>query len=134
MPNPVSFEGSKSVINYKPTFHEKGFFKDKKVIVFLGRWQKLKGIYYFEYLAEKFKNNKDIVFVALVPDVPNVKNDNIFFKKIIDDETKFYYLSKSYLCIIPSYYESFSMVAIESVACGTKVLTWKHIANNSIYR
>ena len=34
-----------------------------------------------------------------------------------------YFYSASDVCVIPSYYESFGLVALESLACGTPVIT-----------
>jgi glycosyltransferase involved in cell wall biosynthesis len=47
----------------------------------------------------------------------------IFFKGYVPHETVFEYISESTMVIINSRFESFSVVAAESLACGTPVIT-----------
>ena len=49
--------------------------------------------------------------------------DSVTFWGIVDHERLPYFYSAADVCVIPSYYESFGLVALESIACGTPVVT-----------
>ena len=49
-------------------------------------------------------------------------NDRVRFAGMIRQESLHYYYSAADVTVIPSYYESFGLVALESMACGTPVL------------
>ncbi len=48
--------------------------------------------------------------------------DRVIFAGPVDHEKMYLYYNAADLCVIPSYYESFCLTALESVACGTPVL------------
>ncbi|MDD5648627.1 MAG: glycosyltransferase, partial [Dehalococcoidia bacterium] len=48
--------------------------------------------------------------------------DRVIFTGPVDHEKMCLYYNAADLCVIPSYYESFCLTALESVACGTPVL------------
>jgi len=48
--------------------------------------------------------------------------DRVIFTGPVDHEKMSLYYNAADLCVIPSYYESFCLTALESVACGTPVL------------
>jgi D-inositol-3-phosphate glycosyltransferase len=48
--------------------------------------------------------------------------DSVTFQGLIKHEQLPFYYSAADACIIPSYYESFGLVALESLACGTPVV------------
>jgi D-inositol-3-phosphate glycosyltransferase len=49
-------------------------------------------------------------------------NRKIIFVGSVPHEDMYLYYNAADFCVIPSYYESFSLVAMESLACGTPVL------------
>jgi D-inositol-3-phosphate glycosyltransferase len=49
--------------------------------------------------------------------------DAVTFWGIVDHERLPFFYSAADVCVIPSYYESFGLVALESIACGTPVVT-----------
>ena len=49
-------------------------------------------------------------------------DDLIMFVGSLSQETLPYYYSASEVCVMPSLYESFGMVALEAMACGTPVI------------
>src|SRR5205085_9744879 len=48
--------------------------------------------------------------------------DHISFVGSVDHEKLPLYYNAADVCVVPSYYESFGMVAVESMACGTPVV------------
>jgi len=46
----------------------------------------------------------------------------VFFKGAVPQEKLPIYYSAATLCVVPSYYESFGLVAMEALACGTPVI------------
>jgi len=44
---------------------------------------------------------------------------------LVNQEKLPYFYSAADLCVVPSYYESFGLVALESLACGTPVVATK---------
>ncbi len=48
--------------------------------------------------------------------------DSVTFLGLVNQEMLPYYYSAADLCVVPSYYESFGLVALESLACGTPVV------------
>ncbi|MFA5079187.1 MAG: glycosyltransferase, partial [Dehalococcoidia bacterium] len=48
--------------------------------------------------------------------------DRVIFTGPVDHEKMYLYYNAADLCVIPSYYESFSLTALEAVSCGTPVL------------
>ncbi len=48
--------------------------------------------------------------------------DSVTFLGLVDQERLPYFYSAADLCVFPSYYESFGLVALESLACGTPVV------------
>ncbi len=49
-------------------------------------------------------------------------SDLVTFLGARDQDTLPYYYSAAQVCVVPSYYESFGMVALEAMACGTPVI------------
>lgn len=52
-------------------------------------------------------------------------SDLVTFLGTRDQDTLPYYYSAAQVCVVPSYYESFGMVALEAMACGTPVIASK---------
>ncbi|MDO8568464.1 MAG: glycosyltransferase [Dehalococcoidales bacterium] len=49
--------------------------------------------------------------------------DRVSFPGLVEQEELPLYYNAARLCVIPSYYESFGLVALESLACGTPVIS-----------
>ena len=117
--------------------------KGKKILLFLSRFDKKKGI--FELLKEFNKiNNKD--WILLISSYKNTdylnaekefeKNKNIIFFGESDFKIKEKLYSVSDFFILPSYSENFGLVIMESLSYSCPVITtkftpWAHINNNS---
>lgn len=63
----------------------------------------------------------------------NKLEHNIEFLGYIGGEKKYYYFKSSKICIFPSYYESFGMVALEAMACGVPVISYDLPVFREIY-
>ncbi|UCG83433.1 MAG: glycosyltransferase, partial [Dehalococcoidia bacterium] len=51
----------------------------------------------------------------------NIQDIVVFIGTVRQEDLPFYY-SAADVCVVPSYYESFGLVALESLACGTPVV------------
>jgi len=109
---------------------------DDKIILFVGRIEPLKGI---EQLLKTMPYLKNIQGLRLViiggdeysqPEIEKLQRlsrelhiqDLITFRGLIKHEQLPYFYSAADACVIPSYYESFGLVALEALACGTPVV------------
>jgi D-inositol-3-phosphate glycosyltransferase len=50
---------------------------------------------------------------------------SVVFEGLVKQELLPYYYSAADVCVVPSYYESFGLVTLESLACGTPVVATK---------
>ena len=93
--------------------------------IYIGRIDENKGctelFEYFLRYAATFPNGLDLVLVGH-PVMPIPKHRRIHHLGFIPDEDKFDALAASDLLIMPSYFESLSMVALEAWALGRPVL------------
>ena len=111
-------------------------FADDKVILFVGRVEPLKGL---SQLLRAVACLSDIQSVRLViiggdehsrHEIERLHQlsrklniqDNITFLGLTRHEKLPYFYSAADVCVIPSYSESFGLVALESLACGTPVV------------
>lgn len=118
----------------------------QRMILFVGRIQPLKGI---DTLIRAMKNViqrhprlKDDLCVSIIGGDPNPDSeleqveferltqlraelgisDLVTFLGAKDQDTLVYYYSAAEMVVMPSHYESFGMVALEAMACGTPVI------------
>ena len=110
--------------------------KSKKHILFVGRFEHVKGLHQLikamslitgtvdaELIViggDEHSSNERLQMHALCRDL-NIEN-SVLFKGSIDQRKLPAYYSAADVCVIPSYYESFGMVALESLACGTPIV------------
>jgi len=118
---------------------------DKRMLLFVGRIEPLKGIRTllkaFCYLQEKGgveknlclvviggdleehdgKESKDMHLLNQLRDEYGLKDMVTFLGKKSQDSLPYYY-SAAEMVIMPSHYESFGMLALEAMACGTPVI------------
>jgi D-inositol-3-phosphate glycosyltransferase len=107
--------------------------KDEKVLLFVGRIDPLKGI---EQLikAMPLVNNGGNLRLIVVGGDENSKTEleelkklaaglgiqeSVTFQGLVRQEQLPYYYSAADVCVVPSYYESFGLVVLEALACGT---------------
>ena len=112
---------------------------DDKLILFVGRIEPLKGIHRLLRAMTHLQNGHRPRLVIIGGDEHSQYEmkrlqklsrtlhiqDSVTFLGLIKQEELPYFYSAANVCVVPSYYESFGLVALESMACGTPV-----VANN----
>jgi len=110
--------------------------KDEKVLLFVGRIDPLKGIEQLLKALPLVKTDERLRLIVVGGD-ENSKaeleelqklaaelkiQDAVSFRGLEKQEQLPYFYSAADVCVVPSYYESFGLVALESLACGTPVV------------
>ena len=109
----------------------------EKMLLYVGRVEPLKGLDLLVETAAQMESQEENVRMMVVggggpgePETDRVRrlakerrvDDLIDFVGRVDhDELPLYYNAAD-VCVVPSYYESFGLVALESMACGTPVV------------
>ena len=109
----------------------------EKVLLYVGRVEPLKGLDLLVETAAQMEAGKENVRMMVVggggagePETDRVRRlaeerqvDGIidFIGRVEHDDLPLYYNAAD-VCVVPSYYESFGLVALESMACGTPVV------------
>jgi len=108
----------------------------RKAILFVGRQDPLKGLDNILEAISLLDHRGDFQLVVigdnsqyldpiqmdLAIQPPGATNRNIVFIGSVPHKDMYLYYNAADFCVIPSYYESFSLVAMESLACGTPIL------------
>ena len=109
----------------------------EKIVLYVGRIERLKGI---DSLLKAMTYLKDVQNLKLLiiggdarnqDEVERLKRicreikieESVTFLEMVKQEKLPYYYSAADVCVIPSYSESFGLVALESLACGTPVVS-----------
>jgi len=112
-------------------------FDEDKIVLFVGRIEPLKGIDQLLRAIPYLENSRRIRLVIVgggeydqheMKRLRKLSNDlhiedSITFSGLIKQEELNNFYNAADVCVIPSYYESFGLVALESLACGTPVVT-----------
>ena len=108
----------------------------EKVVIYVGRIEPIKGLELLFHSAA-IMDGRDSLKVLVVGGDPasdlEVKHlkelaeelgiENITtFVGIVDQKLLPFYYNAADVCVVPSYYESFGLVALEALACGTPVV------------
>ncbi len=111
-------------------------FNGNKNILFVGRLEPLKGIDRL-LMAMTYLENREGTRLLVIGGDGNSQHeierlqrlsrelhiqDSVIFLGLIKQEKLPLYYSAADVCVVPSYYESFGLVALESLACGTPVV------------
>ena len=123
--------------------------QDHRMVLFVGRIEPLKGIdtllRAMALVVRDFPNWQERICVSIIGGNPNVGSDTVneemerlkrlrtelgigdlvVFLGTQDQDTLNVYYSAAEVVVMPSHYESFGMVALESMACGTPVIASK---------
>ena len=125
-----------------------GFAQDEPIVLFVGRFAPLKGIDRLMEAVCYLQHHQRLRLVVVggdgsdTPEFQNLKelardfriqDGVIFVGRIAQDKLPAYYSAADVL-VVPSYYESFGLVALEALASGTPVVATKVGAMESILR
>ncbi len=109
---------------------------DEKILLFVGRIDPLKGIEQLLKTMPLVKSSDNLRLIVVGGDENsraelgelkklaaelNIQK-SVTFQGMVKQEQLPYYYSAADICVVPSYYESFGLVALESLACGTPVV------------
>jgi D-inositol-3-phosphate glycosyltransferase len=108
----------------------------KKILLFVGRIDPLKGVDRLIKALLYLPSREGLQLVIIGGDegsrteIEKLKklsaalkvDGKVRFEGLIEHGQLPYYYSAADVCIVPSYYESFGLVALESLACGTPVV------------
>ena len=111
-------------------------FMEEKLLLFVGRIDPLKGIDNLIRTIPLLKKYWNVKLVVVGGDENNHDEllklkrltgeldmqDSIEFQGLVKQEHLSYFYSAADICVVPSYYESFGLVPLESLACGTPVI------------
>ena len=120
----------------KETAKQQLGFSDDKIILFVGRIEPLKGIDQLLRAMTYLQNSQGLRLVIIGGDEHSQYEmgrlqklsqnlhigDSVTFLGLIKHDKLPYFYSAADVCVMPSYYESFGLVALESMACGTPVV------------
>ena len=117
--------------------HRLGFNTNSNIVLFVGRVDPLKGIDKLFVAISYLRQRREVRLVVIGGDdysQPEVKGlmmlsrelqieDLVTFAGAVKQEDLPFYYSAADVCVIPSYYESFGLVALESLACETPIVS-----------
>ena len=123
-------------------------FNSESIILFVGRIVPLKGIENLLKAMTYLDKMGKIKLVVIGGDghsqaeMQRLKNlsrtlrieGKVIFVGSVKQETLPFFYSAADLCVVPSYYESFGLVVLESLACGTPVVATKVGCAESVIR
>ncbi len=109
---------------------------DRRTILYVGRIEQLKGTGQLLKAMSRIQESISVRLLVIGGDESSIVEtqslydmadklqikDRVTFLGSVPHEMLPLYYSIADICVIPSYYESFGMVALESLACGTPVL------------
>jgi D-inositol-3-phosphate glycosyltransferase len=122
--------------------------KEERIILFVGRIIPLKGIDNLLKAMSYLERKEGIKLIVIGGDehcqteVERLKDlsrslkiqESVFFLGLVKQEMLPFFYSAANLCVVPSYYESFGLVVLESLACGTPVVATKVGGAESVIR
>ena len=122
--------------------------KEERIILFVGRIIPLKGIDNLVKAMSYLERKEGIKLIVIGGDehsqteVERLKNlsrslkiqESVSFLGRVKHEILPFFYSAANLCVVPSYYESFGLVVLESLACGTPVVATQVGGAESVIR
>lgn len=115
---------------------ELGLSEHSNILLYVGRIEPFKGIDTLLRAIARLEDNKDLRFLIVGGDSDSdgelvrlrslasklgIEGRVIFWGAVEHDKMPIFY-NAAHACVIASYYESFSLVAVEALACGTPVV------------
>jgi len=109
---------------------------DERIILFVGRIEPLKGIDILINAVAQLEEGADFHVLIVGGDKRSQRQvshlqelasglgigERVCFLGAVDHEKLPLYYNAADVCVVPSYYESFGLVALEAMACGTPVV------------
>jgi len=109
---------------------------EEKILLFVGRIDPLKGVEQLIKTMPLLKKDGNLRLIVVGGDensnyeLEELKKladglsirESVTFQGLVKQEQLPYYYSAADVCVVPSYYESFGLVALEALACGTPVV------------
>lgn len=109
---------------------------DPKIVLFVGRLEPIKGLDLLLHSLSRLEDKQGVRLLIIGGESQKngeqARLENLASQLNIDDQVRFLgpvehsrlplYYSAADICVVPSYYESFGLVALESLACGTPVI------------
>jgi len=122
--------------------------KEERIILFVGRIIPLKGIDNLLKAMSYLERKEGIKLVVIGGDehcqteVERLKDlsrslkiqESVTFLGLVKQEILPFFYSAANLCVVPSHYESFGLVVLESLACGTPVVATRVGGAESVIR
>lgn len=122
--------------------------KEERIILFVGRIIPLKGIDNLLKAMTYLERKEGIKLIVIGGDehsqteVERLKDlsrslkiqESVIFLGLVKQEILPFFYSAANLCVVPSYYESFGLVVLESLACGTPVVATRVGGAESVIR
>jgi teichuronic acid biosynthesis glycosyltransferase TuaC len=96
-----------------------GLPADKKIVLYVGRLQKMKGV---EEIYESARRMPQTQFVMVGDGEAKAYLDNCFFAGEISHDKIHLWMSASDLLVLPSYSEGLPCVVMEALSCGIPVV------------
>ncbi len=126
IPSEIAGVGVEIPKNLNPTRFREKFGIDGKYILFMGRIVSSKGceelIDFFKYYREKYKDNVTLVFLGKTEmEIP--EEEGILYGGFVEEREKFDAIAGCSAVVVPSRFESLSMIALEGWAMGKPVIT-----------
>ena len=118
----VGFDQPQIDANYSPSLQ----LKDCRYIIYIGRVVEDKGCHdlidFFASYKEASGENVKLVMVGKNQLIKMREADDVIFTGFVEEQEKLHLLQNSEALIIPSKYESFSMVTLEAMTMGKPVI------------
>ena len=110
--------------------------KGNKILLYVGRIEALKGVDLLIHTAAQLESDETVQVLVVGSDadggqeiarLQRMADDlnvgaNVEFVGRVPQEQLAWYYSAADVCVVPSFYESFGLAALESMACGTPVV------------
>ncbi len=125
VPGDIVGVGSEIPSEYDAEAFRKKYNIEGKYFIYIGRLDENKGIpeLFNHFVRFQETHNQDIKLVLMGKSMVEIpEHDSIVYLGFVDDEDKFNGLAGSEFLVIPSQFESLSMVALEAWAIGRPVL------------
>ncbi len=127
---------------------ELGLHNTRFLVLYVGRFAPVKGLHRLVSAAAHLRSHRGLMFLIVGGDGPqahaSAELSRLARRASVDDIVRFQgrvshdllplYYSAADVVVVPSYYESFGLVALEALACGTPVIAARVGAMETLIR